>query len=367
MALLLLLFILISFFLMSKKPQEYPKYDSESPSPTGVKALYTYLQREKGSVDRWSYNPKQLAKQGNHQLLIMVEPFLISDQTKMNEYENYMKKGNTILLLKSNPDGLFNLKTKAVAKAPSDSEVIYDHNGAKHRGEMHSPVRLQKKKSDKTILHDKAGTIAMERSFGEGKLIVANAPDWLTNDDLLDKDHLPLVLSLLQTAGGDKDTVLFDENSHGSTHTLALFTVYPKWLLVAAAQIILLAIIWLWVRGKRFGPVLIPREETVRFSDERIKALAAWYQRGRNYQDSLTLQADYVRYILQERWGIPYRKGWMEISEPLSRSSTSLSDKEIRGFLEGIINVLRKHSLSKQEYLLWSKRIDRLRKEVEEG
>lgn len=359
--------MIISYFVMSNKPEGYPKYDSQSPSPTGVKALYTYLEKEQGSVVRWSYPPEHLTKQGNHQLLIMVGPFLISDKTKMDEYEAYMKKGNAILLLKSNPDGMFGLKTEPVKKKPSDPDTIYNSSGEKYHADMHSSVRLKAKDDDDVLLHDKAGTIAMKRPYGNGQLIVANAPDWMTNDAILDENHLPLVSSLLEAGNADGNTVLFDENSHGSTHTFALFTVYPKWLLVFGVQALLLIIIWLWYRGKRFGPILVSREETVRFSDEHIKALATWYQRDHKYHDSLTIQADYVRFLLQERWGIPYRKNWLDISDHLSRSWKSKSNDEMRSFLNGMTKVLGNENISKQEYLLWSKKIDRLRKEVEEG
>ncbi len=35
-------------------------------------------------------------------------------------------------------------------------------------------------------------------------------------------------------------------------------------------------------------------------------------------------------------------------------------------FLNGLTNILEKEKISKQEYLLWSKKLDRLRKEVED-
>ena len=88
----LLLFIVFSYFISSPKPTEYPQYVSESPSPTGTKALYTYLEKS----SRWNYSPLQLVSQ-DYQLLIMVEPYFFPEQEEMDAYMSFMKEGNTIL------------------------------------------------------------------------------------------------------------------------------------------------------------------------------------------------------------------------------------------------------------------------------
>ncbi|RKJ06530.1 DUF4350 domain-containing protein, partial [Butyricicoccus sp. 1XD8-22] len=63
----------------------------------------------------------------------------------------------------------------------------------------------------------------------------------------------------------------------------------------------------------------------------------------------------------------PYRQEWRSLSLLLERKSKGqMGQKEIDSFLSGLMDVLHKERLSKQEYLLWSKKIDRLRKVVEE-
>src|SRR5699024_5285501 len=112
-------------------------------------------------------------------------------------------------------------------------------------------------------------------------------------------------------------SIYFDEYIHQSGNALSFTALYPNWLLMIGFQAFLFTILWLWYKGKRFGTVIIPREATIRFSDERIKALAAWYKRGRLYYDSFVMQADYLRILLQERWGVPYHKNWLEIAPTL--------------------------------------------------
>ncbi|WP_312469559.1 DUF4350 domain-containing protein [Neobacillus sp.] len=363
---LLILFILISSFASSQKPKPYPNYVSESPSPTGVKALYTYLKKEV-NVKSWTPAPTNLPKRGEPKVLIMIEPFFIPEREEMEAYQDFIKAGNTILLFKTNPKGMFELET-----SPDDQQLtpdkglkVYSENQEAYKAEISSPIRLLTNKEDTILLHDDGGTVALKRPIGNGQLLVAITPKWMTNDNLLDDDHLPLVLNLINE--GKARTVLFDEYTHGSQNASSIMTIYPKWFLLLVLQGILLTILWLWFKGKRFGPIYIPREESVRFSDEGIQAIAAWYLHGKRYHDSLLVQADYVKLLLQERWQIPYSREWKDLSSNFEKKWTQMPSWEIKSFLSGLVTILEKGKISKQEYVLWSKKLESLRKEVEEG
>src|SRR5690606_1863749 len=191
-----------------------------------------------------------------------------------------------------------------------------------------------------------------------------NSPDWLVNQYILEEDNLDVVLGLLEEESWNG--VLFDEYTHQSKGN-GVIEVYPMWLLVAGLQLILLTLLWLLYKGKRFGPIQIPREDYVRFSDERITALATWYQKGKAYQESLNNQAEYLRLILREKWGISHQKEWKDLKELLITKVNEMTSEDLSTLLDEIESVLKKQQITKQEYLLWSKRLDRLRKEVEEG
>jgi hypothetical protein len=291
----------------------------------------------------------------------MVEPSFTLEKEEMKAYINYMSAGNTILLLQNNPQGMFDLKTNITDV--TETVKVFTQDGKSYRAQIDSNVRLQSSKEDRVLLYDQAGPIAVEHSFGEGKLIVANTPEWMTNGTLLKKEHLPLLLSLFNVE--KTDSILFDEYIHGGENAPTLWNVYPMWFLLLVLQTILIVILWLWSKGKRFGPIFVPREESVRFSDEGVKALAAWYLRGKRYHDSIMIQADYVKLILQERWQIPYNRDWMDLSSYIEKKWTRLSVSEINSFLSGLIHILEKEKMTKQEYLLWSKKLDKLRREVE--
>jgi hypothetical protein len=339
---------------------------SDSPSPTGVKAFYTYL-KDKKEVRRWSHSPEHLPKSGEKYLLLMVEPYFFPEKEEMEAYLEFMEKGNTILLFHTNPKGMFDIEIEHIDPNTYTGEdlVVNDNSGIDYRADLHSPVRLQTTKKDKILLEDEAGVLAIKRSYGKGQMIVSNSPEWIINGSILSADHLPLILSLLNEE--ENISLLYDEFVHGAQNSSTFLTLYPKWFLLLLLQSALIAILWLMSRGKRFGPIFIPREESVRFSDEGIRALSAWYIRGRRYHESLLFQAEYVKLLLQERWGIPVSKEWKDLSAPLERKWTNIPAQEIKTFINELITILQKENINKQEYLLWSKKLDRLRKEVEES
>ena len=75
---------------------------------------------------------------------------------------------------------------------------MFDQKGRRIIAEVPSTVRLQTNVEDEVLLSDDAGTIALKRPFGDGQLIVANSPGWITNGEILTDDHLALVLALIK-------------------------------------------------------------------------------------------------------------------------------------------------------------------------
>ncbi|WP_156791442.1 DUF4350 domain-containing protein [Bacillus sp. SG-1] len=364
-AVILLVFAVLSYIIGTRAPKEYPDFLSESPAPMGTKAIYTYFSNELDHVERWTHSPNLLNKSEDNQLLLMIQPYFIPESEETGEYLEFMEEGNTILLFKTVPDGMFDVKTIGVDTEEKEISTVKDVEGAIRNAYIPAPVRIQKKNEDEVLISDEAGPIAIQRPVGEGSLIVVTAPHWMTNSSILEEDHLSLALTLINESnpGG----ILFDEYIHGRDSASSVATLYPKWFLILMVQGGFLLILFLWYRGKRFGPIETAREEYVRFSDERIKALAAWYIRGKRFTDSLNIQADYVKLLLQEKWGIAYSPEWSDSTEGLTRKWKSSTEEEIKNFVDELTAVLAKEKMSKQEYLLWSKKLDRLRKEVEEG
>ncbi|TXC90340.1 DUF4350 domain-containing protein [Metabacillus litoralis] len=363
--LFLLIILFSSYFLASGKPEYYQNYVSNSPSPTGTKAFFTYLENETNSVTAWTRPPNLLPAEDENQVLVMIEPAFVPSTEEMEAYKNYMEAGNTIILFSQNPKGFFDVNVIFDQELLPEG-TIYDDQGNSYKAEVNSSITLKAHNEDKILLHSKSdGVLALKRSFGEGQFIVSTSPEWLMNRNIINDDHTSLILTLINSIDGED--YFFDEYTHGQQNSSSFIAVYPKWFLVLLLQGLIITILFLWYQGKRFGPIIVAREETVRFSDEKIKAIAAWYLRSKNYHDSLLIQADFVKLLLKENWSIPYSKAWEDVFSDLERKWKQQSNKEIKNFLDGLTEALTKKKLTKQEYLLWSKKLDTLRKEVEEG
>ncbi|HEY4601409.1 MAG TPA: DUF4350 domain-containing protein [Cerasibacillus sp.] len=357
---LLGLFLVASYIIQSKRPVDYPKFASESPAPSGVKAFYTYMKKENESVNRWNKSPTRLSTVKQNQLLILIEPAITLTVADREAYREFIERGNTILLFSEEPGAVFDLEVQS--RFVFSGQTIDTSSGEIFHANMKHGNRIAESNDADVLLSDDNGVIAQKQSIGKGELIVSVYPEWLRNDTILQEDHLPLLVHILnETSEG---TILFDEYIHQEQGGLPFYSYFSLGFLLVLLQGGLLTLLWLWYRGKRFGPIETVRADDVRFTDESIRALARWHLRGQHYHDSLVIQAEFVKHLLQEKWFIPYQKAWHDITDTL-KNRWEHREINVDEFITGLTTVLQKKKLSKEEYVLWSKQLDQLRIEVE--
>lgn len=118
-------------------------------------------------------------------------------------------------------------------------------------------------------------------------------PSWFTNELILAEDHLEIIASVLSDKDFDR---LYFETYHYLTGTkLTVLDITPDPILLLGMILITLVVMYLWFKGKRFGPALSLREQEVRFGDERIRALANWQIKGRNFHEALMTQVNFLK------------------------------------------------------------------------
>ncbi len=358
------IFVGLGVVFSGDQPKAYTNYLSQSPSPTGLKAFYTYMQEETNEVERWYGQPGSLPNLAQKQALIMVGPYFRFSEEEKKQYQNWMEQGNTILLLKQDPVGYFN--TKIEHAEPSQEPVkIEGQNEVTFKAQSPGNIRLRLTGEDEELLTDEKGTVALKRSFGEGELIVSLQPEWMTNGSILEENHTELSLYLLDQTNAS--SILVDEYVHGQENLPTYLTVYPQSLLVFILQLAILTLLVLWMKGKRFGPVYLPREAEVRFGDERLRALAAWYMRSDFYNESLSIQEQYVRQAVSDRWGVSIQQSWKEILEVMKSRLTEDQIKKWNRWTSELQYVRQTDQWSKKDYVIWSQKLDDIRKEVQEG
>ena len=361
---LLIVFLIAMYIIQSNQPKQYHPYTSKSPAPTGTKALYTYVNNHYDSVNRWSQSPEKLSTTVTDQLLIIIEPLRTMTSEEINHYEQFIRAGNTVLLLTNTPMSLFDME---YSNEISDEYKMYDANGKAYDIQEISAYRfnVDENEQEEKIFEDENGqALAIKKSIGDGEIYVFSSVDFIMNQFILEEDHIPIIIHTLNHL--DVESIYFDESIYFEPTTLSQFEPYPKWFLLLMIQLIILTLLWLLLKGKRFGPIQTVREDAVRFSDESIRAVANWYLRSRQYHDSLNIQAAYLKNMCMEKWGVSTNKEWSEYKHLVKEKRITIKGLDIDAFFDEIGHVLRKEKMSKQEYLLWSKKIDQVKREVEQ-
>lgn len=360
-----ILFVGIALIISSDEPRSYPKYESSSPSPTGLKGFDLYLKRHFQSVGVWRKKAQQMPDLQVKQLMIMVGPYQSLNHTQASKWKKWMRRGNDLLLVDRHPQS-FDIRTHSVAKwVPNPKDSITGEQDLKgtYIGSVSSSWRIHLKSGDHVLLKDSQGVLAISRQYGKGHLMVLLTPNWFANDHILDHDHLNMILPLINRASAKR--VWINENIHGAQGMPSMLSVYPKWFLFLFGDLLLLTLLWLWYKGKQFGPVELPREGAVRFGDERLHAAAAWYRRGKFYHEAIAAQTDYLRHLIQEKWGISTQ---IELKDMLLASQRRLSNEQIQFWqsnLQEIDEILdHRKAMNQKDFLKWTRVLDEMRKEV---
>lgn len=366
------LFIALGIFLMPQNPTQYPEYVTESPSPSGVKAFYTLLEKNSAQVEQWKKPTQSLSFMASRQLMIMVAPSNPLNSREIEQWKKWLAAGNQLWLLDRNPKGLFNLQTSLVSpeNIPATNQALnpqttvqgFEDWEGTYQALLHTDARLIAESNDHVLLQDEHGILALSRAYGQGELMVLLAPEWLTNGLILEESHLELVLPFILRA--DPQVIWFNDFAHRNKNLPTVLGVYPVWFIVLLTQVLIGFLLWLWYKGKRFGSVLTPRESVVRFGDERIKAVASWYERGKFYQESLAIQDEFLRHTVQERWGISSTLQEPEfIDATLQRLPRDQQAQWLQTWQDLKDTYTNKMSL--QTYLKCSKLLNDMQKEVE--
>lgn len=354
------LLIIASFYLAEPALEEYPAYRVDSPAPDGTKAFYQSLETLSVPVERFTKHPNQLEVDGDTALFLFGPPILM-EQHLIDHYLNFVDRGGTIFIVTDQHTELFPFNIEPVSLLDESGSINVD--GELYQAELNSWIRLNASADDQILITDDYGVIALSKSFGSGEIIQMIEPSWFTNELILVKDHLEIIASVLSDKDFDR---LYFETYHYLTGTkLTVLDITPDPILLLGMILITLVVMYLWLKGKRFGPALSLREQEVRFGDERIRALANWQIKGRNFHEALMTQVNFLKLTIFERVGIPTSTDMSDYQQVLQRLLVDYTDKSIKEFIDQLEAVLDSGHVNKQEFLEWTKRIDQIQRRVE--
>jgi hypothetical protein len=163
--------------------------------------------------------------------------------------------------------------------------------------------------------------VLLDYPHGQGRIVLLSDPFIVANTGIALQDNLQLAINLLSSAGG---LIAFDEFHQGRAATHNPFVNYFEGtpVLAICGQIVLLILLVLWTRGRRFArPVPLPRVDR-RSSLEFVASMAELQQRARAFDLAIENIYSRTRRVLARYAGVDYNSSRKEIASRVAARST---------------------------------------------
>ncbi|NRF93858.1 DUF4350 domain-containing protein [Paenibacillus frigoriresistens] len=348
LALSILIFLVLGYWLVKPKLPDQPPYLSFSADIDGTKAWKELLSTKQKAVKEWRFSWKNLPN-GEKMLLVAVQP---SGVTKADREQllDWVRKGNDVVLFDRNPEGWgpwgtvlageigtgsTEKSTNSAKESASVSTIKvspdYSSAGGLLTGRVDTPYRIKPDGNGRVLFEDEHGVLASRIEEGLGSITVVLTPNWMQNGTIDQESHFELIWPLFAKSW---NAVWVDETHHGFGTKPGLLAVYPAWIVLASVQLGLALLLWLWLRGKRFGPVYTPRAWTVRRGDEGVHAVAAWYERLGYQHEALAHQQLFLRQLLHQRWGLSPSASALQAAEAAAGRMSEAQAAQLARLLE---------------------------------
>jgi hypothetical protein len=166
-----------------------------------------------------------------------------------------------------------------------------------------------------------AGPLLLDYPHGAGRIIVLSDPYVISNGGIRLADNLQLALN---TIAGNSNLIAFDEYHQGraTTHNalVAYFAGTP--ILPLFGQLVLVILVILWTRGRRFGRPLPLTQVDRRSSLEFVASMAELQQRARALDLAIENIYSRTRRVLTRYAGVDYHSSRVEIAERVAARSS---------------------------------------------
>ena len=252
--------------------------------------------------------------------------------------------GFTFVRLERTAEG----KTKSTADQP-EAPAEADEDSEFDFGEpTPTPVVVAENPVDDVslapVVHfgDARRPLLIDYAHGRGRIVILGDPYLFSNGGISLKDNLQLAINVLDAETDSKGLVAFDEYHQGRGATRNAFVAYFSGtpVLPLVGQIVLLLLLILWTRGKRFArPVPLPQVDR-RSSLEFVASMAELQQRAGAFDLALENVYSRTRRVLARYAGTDYNSSRGEIaSRVAARSSLEARSLEVlMRQCEGAIN-----------------------------
>lgn len=181
-------------------------------------------------------------------------------------------------------------------------------------------------------LEDHRGALLIDYPHGAGRIIVLSDPFIVANGGLRLADNLRLAIN---TVAGQSGLIAFDEYHQGHAtprnQLVAYFAGTPiLWML---AQGLLIVLVVLWTRGRRFARPLPVKRVDRRSSLEFVASMAELQQRARAYDLAIENIYTRLRRVLVRYAGLSHNSPRSEIAARVSARSEKLDGAQLEALM----------------------------------
>jgi hypothetical protein len=169
--------------------------------------------------------------------------------------------------------------------------------------------------------------LLVDYQYGAGRIVVLSEPYLFSNAGIGLKDNVQLAINVVGSGGG---LIAFDEFHQGrGTTGNPLFTYFAGTPIIAlCAQLILLILLVVWTRGRRFARAMplpaVDRRSTLEF----VVSMAEVQQRAHAYDLAIENIYSRTRRVLARYAGLEYNSPRSEIAARVA-SRSSIDAKQL--------------------------------------
>jgi hypothetical protein len=197
---------------------------------------------------------------------------------------------------------------------PSEDNDQTDSDKVSEQYSTESPVPV-------AHIADRDGALLVDYSYGLGHIVVLSDPYIVANGGIRLNDNLQLAIN---TVAGRDGLIAFDEYHQGKGIARNAFASYFAGtpVLALGAQLVLLILLVLWTRARRFGrPLPLPQVDR-RSSLEFVASMAELQERSRAFDLAIENIYSRTRRVLTRYAGVDYNSPRSEIAARVASRST---------------------------------------------
>jgi hypothetical protein len=392
--------ILVSTFSYVQKGKEVdyevaPNRSTYHSGPTGVRALYDFLNESGYKVTRWKETPQKLLTDSGKS----VKTFVVTGDIKVRftdaekeALSKWIQAGGRFVVVDRNPEqdsdaakpGSWNVRVRhsqspTLETDPADPQQMTENVVAlkpaqptllTRNVESVMPSRFASRltidpitaldavtldatnpdeappepttaEAPAPVVHmfDDKGALLIDFTYGSGRAVLLTDPYIISNGGIKLNDNLQLAINMLNPGDG---LIAFDEYHQGKGRTQNTFAGYFAGtpVLLLAAQIGFVVLLILWGRGSRFGrPLPLPQVDR-RSSLEFVASMAELQQRARAFDLAIENIYTRTRRVLARHAGVDYNSSRSESASRIAARGT-IDEHRLETLMrqcEGVIN-----------------------------